>query len=203
MNQLLGRGNKPSQTKLEARKLPGLYMIHCKINDYRYYGESDNVSGRVASHKSMLRRKIHPNTALQSDWNLLTEDSFQFIVLYMGEDWTARKARLDMESSLIVKDIERVYNCFDSFENRTGEENPFYKRRHSEKTRRLQSKAKKGIPNDLLGIKISINGQEFPSIAQASRALGHARKTIRMRVNSLDYSDWFIIIDDHSPSAEK
>lgn len=203
MNQLLGKGNKSFQTKLEARKVPGLYMIHCTINDYRYYGESDNVSVRIASHKSMLRRKIHPNTALQSDWTLLTEDSFQFVVLYMGEDWTGRKARLDMESSLIVKDIERVYNCFDSFENRTGEENPFYKRRHSEKTRRLQSKAKKGIPNDLLGTKISINGQEFPSVTQASRALGHARKTIRMRVNSLDYSDWFIIIDDHSPSAEK
>ena len=136
-NSVLNKSTKINvftlQAKCKARQLPGLYMIHCKTNDYRYYGESYNVSSRIASHKSMLRRKIHPNTVLQSDWNIFTEDSFQFVVLYMGEDWIERKARLDMESSLILKDIERVYNCFDSFENRTEERNPFYKKRHSEK----------------------------------------------------------------------
>ena len=198
-NSVLNRSTTGDrESPLEARKLPGLYMIHCLATDYRYYGESDNVSIRIASHKSMLRRKIHPNAVLQSDWNHLTADSFKFVVLYMGEDWTAKKARLKMEHSLIVKDIERVYNCFDSFENRTGEKNPFYKRRHSEKTKALLSMAKKGIPNDLLGKKISIDGQKFPSIAEAGRALGHARKTIRIRITSPDYPDWFIIVDDHS-----
>ncbi|BDA51907.1 hypothetical protein COCOBI_pt-2100 (chloroplast) [Coccomyxa sp. Obi] len=190
------------ESPLEARKLPGLYMIHCLANDYRYYGESDNVSGRIASHKSMLRRKIHPNMVLQSDWNRFAEDSFKFVVLYLGEDWAARKARLEMESGLILKDVERVYNCFDSFETGTGERNPFYKRRHSEKTKALQSLAKKGIPNDLLGKKISIDGQRFPSVAEAGRALGHARKTIRIRLNSPEYPDWFTIVDDHSSLTE-
>ena len=59
------------------------------------------------------------------------------------------------------------------------------------------SKVKKGIPNDLLGKRISINGQKFPSIAEASRTLGHARKTIRMRIDSLEYSDWLEIVDDY------
>jgi len=189
--------------KKNVSKLPGLYMIHCKRNDYRYYGESYNVSSKIASHKSQLRRKIHLNTVLQYDWNLFTEDCFQFVVIYIGEDWTARKARLDMESSLILRNIERVYNCFDTFENKTEERNLFYNeghsnctlvQRHSEKTKPLMSK---GIPNDLLGKKISINGQEFPSIAEASRTLGHARKTIRLRVDSLDYSDWLEIVDDY------
>ena len=186
-------------TTWDARKLPGLYMIHCKRNDYRYYGESYNVSSKIASHKSQLRRKIHLNTVLQYDWNLFTEDCFQFVVIYIGEDWTARKARLDMESSLILRNIERVYNCFDTFENRTEKRNPFYKNsalveRHSEKTKPLMSKE---IPSDLLGKKITINGQEFPSIAEASRTLGHARKTIRLRVDSLEYSDWLEIVDDY------
>jgi hypothetical protein len=172
------------------RKQPGLYMIHCKITDYRYYGESDNVSGRIASHKSMLRRRIHTNTVLQADWDLFDEKDFQFVVLYMGEDWNDRATRRDMETGLILKDIERVYNCFDSFENRTGDRNPFYKRRHSEKTKALMRSAKRGIPNHLLGRKISINGQEFPSVAEASRVLGHARKTIKERVESSNYPNW-------------
>ncbi len=32
-------------------KLPGIYMIFCLANDYRYYGETTNISGRIASHK--------------------------------------------------------------------------------------------------------------------------------------------------------
>lgn len=177
-------------TPISPRKQPGLYMIHCQVTDYRYYGESQNVSGRLASHKSMLRRRIHSNTVLQSDWNLFDEKDFQFVVLYMGEDWKEKAVRCKMESSLILKDIERVYNCFDSFEK---DKNPFYKRRHSEKTKALMRSSKKDVPNDLLGRKVSIDGQEFPSIAEASRVLGHARKTIKMRVESSSYPNWNVV----------
>ena len=187
-------GDSKINKLISLRKQPGLYMIHCQATDYRYYGESENVSVRLASHRSMLRRKIHTNTVLQSDWNLFNEKDFQFVVLYMGEDWKEKATRLKMESSLILKDIERVYNCFDSFENRTADKNPFYKRRHSEKTKALMRSSKKGVPNDLLGRKISIDRQEFPSIAEASRALGHARKTIKSRVESSSYPNWKEII---------
>ena len=187
-------GDSKINKLISPRKQPGLYMIHCQATDYRYYGESENVSVRLASHRSMLRRKIHTNTVLQSDWNLFNEKDFQFVVLYMGEDWKEKAIRLKTESSLILKDIERVYNCFDSFENRTADKNPFYKRRHSEKTKALMRSSKKGVPNDLLGRKISIDGQEFPSIAEASRALGHARKTIKSRVESSSYPNWKEII---------
>lgn len=177
-----------SSIAIFPRKQPGIYMIHCTANDYRYYGESGDVSQRISSHKSTLRRKIHSNSVLQNDWNLLGESQFQFIVLYMGEDWAAKEARLEMESSLIARDVLRVYNCFDDIKNRV---NPFFKKRHSEKTKALMSKAKKGIPNDLLGRRVSIDGQIFPSIAEASRVLGTARKTIRKRVNSPDHPSWY------------
>ena len=51
--------------RILPRKQPGIYMVHCIKNDWRYYGESSNVSGRLASHKSLLNRKIHPNKNLQ------------------------------------------------------------------------------------------------------------------------------------------
>lgn len=177
-------------TYLHPRKQPGLYSIHCQVNDYRYYGESDSVSSRIASHKSMLRRKIHPNRNLQDDWNLYTEKEFQFNALYLGEDWTDRATRREKETVYLNQDIERVYNYFDAFENRIGEKNPFYKKRHSEKTMELMRNAKKGVPNDLLGRKISIDGQRFPSLAEASRVLGHARKRIRIRLNSIAFPTW-------------
>ena len=172
-------------------------MILCVMNDYRYYGETSTVSGRLASHKSMLRRNIHPNTLLQTDWNLYSEPCFEFVVLYIGMDWKVTDTRRDMESTLIVKDKERCYNMFASPADRTGNTNPFYQKRHSEKTKLLMSLVKKNIPNDILvptrSRRIRIQGTIFPSIAQASRELGHSRKTIRDRMHSKDFPEWEIL----------
>jgi group I intron endonuclease len=177
---------------LLPRQLPGVYMILCLTNDYRYYGETSNISGRFASHKSMLRRKTHVNHKLQRDWNLYGELHFHFIVLYIGEDWKSKTDRIPMESKLIAENGERCYNVFESCELRVGNLNGFYQKRHSEKTKLLMSSIKKGIPNDALGKKISIQGKCFPSIAQASRELGHSRKLIRTRMNSSSFTEWYI-----------
>ena len=179
-----------NKSQLFPRKAPGIYMVLCLANDYRYYGETSNVSGRLSSHKSTLRRKIHHNEKLQEDWNMYGEDQFNFVVLYIGEDWKMRPDRLTMESNLIMQNNKRCYNMFESFELRVNELNPFFQKRHSKITKQHMSLAKKDIPNDILGKKISINGKLYPSIAQASRDLGHSRKLIRIRINSSDFPDW-------------
>ncbi len=179
-----------SSENLFPRKLPGIYMILCLANDYRYYGETANLSSRIASHKSMLRRQIHSNQKLQKDWNLYGEKFFNFDVLYIGEDWKLKASRLTLESQLITQNSDRCYNVFESYKLRTGELNPFYQKRHSEKTKAFMSTVKKGVPNDALGVKISIDGKVFPSIAQASRSLNHSRKLIRSRVDSENFPEW-------------
>ena len=179
-----------NEKKLELRKLPGLYMIHCLENDYRYYGETSNISGRVASHKSMLRRKIHPNCKLQDDFSKFTESAFSFQALYIGEEWKDKVVRLKKESELIGRDLERAYNFYESMDKRIGELNGFFQKRHSEATLKLMREAKKGIPNDNLGKKITVLGKKYPSITEASRQTGHSRKLIRERINSDIYPDW-------------
>jgi hypothetical protein len=180
---------------LFPRKLPGLYMILCLANDYRYYGETSNVSARIASHKSMLRRQIHPNEKLQKDWNLYGELNFYFVVLYIGEDWKVRADRLTLESQLITQNSERCYNVFESYELRKNKLNPFYQKRHSEKTKAFMSTIKKGISNDALGSKVSIDTKVFSSISEASRSLGHSRKLIRTRIDCLNFPEWKRIVD--------
>jgi hypothetical protein len=183
------------------RKLPGLYMILCLANDYRYYGQTSSLSGRIASHKSMLRRRIHLNANLQKDWNLYPEGIFNFVVLYVGEDWRDKSTRLTMPGGkLIAQNSERCYNIFESYELRVADLNPFYQKRQSEKTKQhfnilYLSSIKKGIPNDALGAKVSIDGKVFPSIAQASRELGHSRKLIRTRINSADFPQYTRIVE--------
>lgn len=194
-NSMLNQSTLPYSTANYIRKQPGVYIILCLANDYRYYGESKNLSGRIASHKSKLRRKIHDNTVMQEDWVQYGESFFEFKVLYIGSDWILKETRLAMEAKLLQEDMERCYNVFETFQARVGELNPFYGRRHSEKSKELMRLAKKGVPNDALGVVVDIDGKRYPSIAEASRSLGHARKTIRARVDSTDFPECKRVFD--------
>jgi GIY-YIG catalytic domain/NUMOD3 motif len=175
--------------QLYPRKQSGLYMIRCQINDWRYYGESSNVSGRLASHKSLLKRHLHPNANLQSDWNLYGESSFDFIVLFMGSNWDLSYVRRGKETELIVLNRHLAYNVLEDA-SRPGEKNPFWKRLHTPETKKKISQALKDRPNNLLGQAVSVKGNHYPSIAEASRQTGIARKTIRNKIidpSNLDF----------------
>ena len=164
--------------RILPRKQPGLYMIHCLSNDWRYYGESSNVSGRMASHKSMLRRNIHPNTLLQSDWNQ-PGAHFQFTVLYMGPDWAVGHVRRGKESELVIHDRHRCYNVTSGLVgSRAGSANGFWNRTHSPETKRRISLALSGRPNHALGRRLIVDHVTYESVAEASRRTGISRKTL-------------------------
>ena len=182
-----------NSSQLLSRRQPGIYMILCTVNDYRYIGETSNVALRLAGHRRDLRRKIHSNENLQKDFNLYGEPLFEFTILYIGDDWGNREDRIKTEGQLIMNNMEKCYNTYAFMSERVGQLNGFYGKKHSQVTKTLISQQKKGIPNDLLGRKVSISGVEYPSIAEASRKLGHSRKLIRTRVNDPQCLDWYTI----------
>ena len=186
--------------RILPRKQPGIYMVYCIKNDYRYYGESSNVSGRLASHKSLLTRCIHPNSNLQKDWDDYGADFFQFTVLYMGESWSDRSIRRGKETELIVLDRTRCYNILET-SSRPDQLNPFWGRLHTPETKKKISQALKNRPNDLLGRKVSVNGVQYPSIAEASRQTNIARKTIRKKVEDPNNIAFFEI--ENSGNVER
>jgi hypothetical protein len=178
--------------RILPRKQPGIYMVHCIKNDWRYYGESSNVSGRLASHKSLLNRKIHPNKNLQKDWDSYGSDFFEFTILYMGQKWAESYIRRGKETELIILDRTQCYNILED-SSRPGELNPFWKKLHTPETKEKISQALKNRPNDLLGRKVSIRGIEYPSIAEASRQTNIARKTIRKKIEDKTENFFFEI----------
>lgn len=184
------RRDNPVLNQIQPRKQSGLYMVRCVANDWRYYGESNNVSGRLASHRSMLNRNIHPNSLLQKEFNYYGLNNFDFIVLYQGPLWEDHAKRLDKELELIVSNREICYNIYESFA-RPGEKNPFFGRIHSPEAKRKIGEAMKGVPNDLLGRKVVVKGVVYPSIAEASRQTNIARKTIRHKVNNPNEKDYY------------
>ena len=182
--------DNPVLNRIKPRKRSGIYMIHCLENDWRYYGESSNVSGRLASHNSMLNRTIHPNKALQVDWNAYGPDLFQFIVLHQGEEWDELSLRRGKELEYIIHNRNQAYNIYEGVQN-PGDTNPFWGKTHTEAAKQKIRNALKGIPNDKLGKKVSIKGIKYPSIAEASRQTNHSRNLIRKRMQDSSYPDWF------------
>jgi hypothetical protein len=178
--------------RIQPRKQSGIYMIHCLENDWRYYGESSNVSGRLASHKSLLNRQIHPNKLLQADWNQYGLSNFQFIPLFLGEKWSDPAIRRGKELELIILNRDISYNVLEGIQ-KPGDKNPFWGKTHSEETKKRIGDSMRGIPNDLLGKKILIHNVQYASIAEASRQTGHSRKLIRNRLNDPSCLDWRIL----------
>nr|YP_009184719.1 putative GIY YIG homing endonuclease [Oogamochlamys gigantea]YP_009184758.1 putative GIY YIG homing endonuclease [Oogamochlamys gigantea]ALO62834.1 putative GIY YIG homing endonuclease [Oogamochlamys gigantea]ALO62841.1 putative GIY YIG homing endonuclease [Oogamochlamys gigantea] len=196
----IGKEDNSVPNRIKTRKQPGLYMIHCSLNDWRYYGESSNVSGRLSSHRSMLNRGIHPNRGLQMDWEKYGEENFSFIVLYLGQQWEIAEIRRGKEMELIVLDREICYNILEgSPGEKSGEKNPFWNRVHRPETKKKISEAMKGLPfghtKDELGLKVSIHGIVYPSIAEASRQTGMARKTIRQKVHDPKETNFYVVQD--------
>jgi hypothetical protein len=177
--------DNPVLNRIQPRKQPGLYMVHCLVNDKRYYGESKNVSARLNSHRSLLNRKIHPNTLLQHDWNTYGINNFEFIVLFMGSTWEKHEDRLCKETELILADRSLCYNYLVT-SSRPLSLNPFFGKRHSEETKKAIGDAMRNVPKDSLGTPIVVNGIIYPSITEASRQTGHARKTLRNKLNNGD-----------------
>jgi hypothetical protein len=59
----------------------GIYKILNKITGKFYIGYSTNIQARWYSHKSKLRKKLHPNKHLQHAWDKYHEDSFDFMIV--------------------------------------------------------------------------------------------------------------------------
>jgi group I intron endonuclease len=62
-------------------KLSGIYTITNKVNGKLYIGSSNDMKGRLSSHKSCLKRNLHRNTHLQRAWNKYGESNFEFEIL--------------------------------------------------------------------------------------------------------------------------
>lgn len=62
-------------------KFSAVYSIMNLKTGMRYIGSTRNLYGRMLKHRSLLRHDCHPNWKLQSDWNVLGEDMFDYEII--------------------------------------------------------------------------------------------------------------------------
>lgn len=68
-----------------AIQISGIYLIRNTINNKLYVGQSVNIIDRWRHHKWHLKNNKHANIHLQRAWNIDTEQSFEFSILYTCE----------------------------------------------------------------------------------------------------------------------
>lgn len=87
----------------------GIYSITC-TNGRVYIGSSKQIEKRWKKHRSQLGLGDHPNSELQSDWNKLGEEHFEFKLIHE----TSRS--IGLKEKIEVKRLQRkgvnVYNTY-------------------------------------------------------------------------------------------
>lgn len=135
----------------------GVYRIYCFKNKKSYIGSSTNISSRIQSHKSLLRRGKHHSLPMQYAYDKYGIDNFYFYIIEMCEHnklEEIEKHYINFYNSVAPNGFNIESNpklSRHTFETRTkmsskriGENNPFFGKKHSEKTKRKISESRKG-----------------------------------------------------------
>lgn len=135
---------------------PGLYEIHCKVNDKRYIGESANVLDRLGKHSRQLLEGRADCKQLQVDWKRFGPDQFEAHILFIGPEWREKDIRRQKETDIVSSsEPNQVYN-----------EHASKRRIHIENYR----------------VVCKINSQRYESIAEANRITGESESRIRAKL---------------------
>lgn len=176
-----------------------VYSITCKSTNKKYFGRSQEVEKRWRSHRNMLRKGNHSNLLLQEEWSKYNESDFVFEVLHAFDNPESAERK---EQEYIDNPNYKKYNISDSkIGGDTFTNNP-----RSDSTRLLKSINSSGKNNPMYGkpkndytiqrIKesnsksISIEGERYMSLTEASKKLNMGITTISYRLNSSSFTEW-------------
>ena len=136
----------------------GIYKITNTINKKVYVGQSENLNTRYSKHLYRIKRNEHHNEHLQRSFDKYGEDKFIYEILEETEDLSLMDLRerfwIDYYGGINSDD---TYNLKDPLLNEhndyvksklskinTGENNPNYGNKWSDKQRKKMSESRKG-----------------------------------------------------------
>lgn len=192
----------------------GIYKIYHDKTGHFYIGSTSDIGRRLSHHFGHLKRGTHHCARLQKLFNNSIYEDFSFDVIEVeGKD---ARAKLELESieknhnNPLLLNTSTLNNSWigernveltkqwvekisDAGKKRTGEKNPFYKKKHTKESLEKISKSQLGKENLNCRKKVVINGVLFDSYTEASEKLNVNMATINHRVNSNEriFSNWY------------
>lgn len=209
-----------------APSVGAVYIIYHDITGHYYIGQTSDIGRRLSHHFGSLARGTHECYRLQEVYNKSNYADFSFEYEEIS-DSEQRKLREDTllksaQSDPLLMNTADYKGTFVSERNaeltaqwkeklsimastRTGDANPFYRKKHTAETIKKISEAHKGTTNEAQALPVAINGVAYRSLTDASKQLEVHVTTIRHRVVSskpifcnyyyLTYEDTPYIVD--------
>jgi len=112
-------------------KVVGIYSIRNTVNSKVYIGQSVDVASRFIRHRYHLKKNVHPNIHLQRSYNKYGADCFEFNIIEECDAGTL----CEKEQCWIDYNKDLAYNINTNIEDLSGSNNPFFGKKHSEKTK--------------------------------------------------------------------
>lgn len=118
----------------------GIYAIKNNINGKLYVGQSKDIQSRYRQHCSSLKKNKHYNLHLQKNYNKYGEFSFDLIIL---EECDIISLGINEQKWIDNFPRNNLYNQIFDVQYRQGENNPFFGKKHNEKSKIIMSEFKK------------------------------------------------------------
>lgn len=132
--------------------MQGIYQIRNKVNNKIYIGSSVDILRRWKEHKRRLRGDYHSNLHFQRSWNKHGENNFKFEILMLSDELLLKSCE-----QYFLDNLEPEYNIStkasggDYWSGKSKEDQPFYGKHHTEKTKQKMSEVKYGENNPFYG----------------------------------------------------
>ena len=173
---------------MSYKKITGIYMIRCKINNKIYIGQSKNIEKRFSYHRSALNRNNHDNDLLQNDWNKYGQDYFEFNIIVECEEHKLNE--LEREYINEYKSCDFGYNMtFGKDENGAEIYTEETKKKMSEakKSKHHTEETRKKISESKMGHEVREETRK--KISEAKMGYNHTEETKKkMSKNHSDFS---------------
>lgn len=214
INYLKGSNDPLRNYKYAPKGISAIYILKSDTDGSYYIGRSKDVGRRLTHHFGSLRRNKHTNQLLQDVYNKVGEDDFSFYYeecpeneLITSELNILKKHAsndkcvnmVDGSNSWVLN--PKLKNKVDKFKikvsnsakKRVGELNPFYGKKHSDKTKEILREKSTSRVNKVQRDPIIINGILYDSMTIASEITGVHITTISFRVNSKKeiFKNWY------------
>lgn len=119
----------------------GIYAIKNIKNNKIYIGKTINAIKRFASHKTLLKNNKHFNICLQNSYNKHGIEYFEYCILEeCSKNLLSKKEQYWIDEN----DKTKLFNHVVYVENLTNDRNPFFGKKHTEKTKKHLSKLAHG-----------------------------------------------------------
>ena len=170
----------------------GIYMIQNKVNGKMYIGQAVDIEGdRWIKHKAYLKGGYHVNKHLQNAWNKYGKENFEFSILMECEENQLNTYEQYYIFELMTYDRRVGYNnAYGGDSGRPteeakrkmseavkGENNPMYRKHHTEEARKKMSENRPSKPV----VQINPNTNEvitYLGVREAARQTGFGKSYI-------------------------